>query len=75
MLTTVTVAAGGATVVTATCPASNPNVVGGGFSGLGGALADADPTGSFPVGGNSWRVTIGSGGGAGSWSVYAICSK
>jgi hypothetical protein len=77
LLTTVTAStAVNATTLTATCPASNPNVVGGGYAGIasGGnaqyAAESAPLTASSP---NGWRVTLNVN--DNSWTVYAVCSK
>lgn len=77
MLTTVPVTtAVNATTLTATCPASNPNVVGGGYAGIAGggnaqyAVESAPVTASSP---NAWRVTLAAN--DNSWTVYAVCSK
>jgi hypothetical protein len=52
-----------------TCPASHPNLVGGGYSGVGGA----NPNANFPSSSDTWTVSLNSG--AVSWTVYAVCSE
>ena len=58
---------------TATCPAGNPNVTGGGFTGVisGGNQFTQE---SYPSASNAWKVTINADAG-GTWIVYAVCSK
>ena len=74
MLTVVTVStAVNATTLTATCPGSNPNVVGGGYTGIGGGGNGHYAIESFPSGANSWRVTLQ--GNDNAWTVYAVCAK
>jgi len=72
MLVTQTAAATG-TSGTATCPVSNPNVVGGGYSGTGGGGNGQYANASQPSGGNAWTVTLENTDAA--WSVYAVCAK
>jgi len=69
------VSAGGSTdSLTATCPAANPNVVGGGYSGVGSpGLNIIRAMASYPSAGNAWTVTLT--GDDNSWSAYAVCSK
>jgi hypothetical protein len=62
-----------ATSLTATCPAANPIVVTGGFSGIGGGGNGQYVVESQAVGTNQWRVSLQAN--DNSWSVYAVCSK
>ncbi|HEY7602686.1 MAG TPA: hypothetical protein VH760_00395 [Gaiellaceae bacterium] len=62
-----------ANTLTATCPAANPNVIGGGYSGIAGGGNAQYATDSFPPASNQWRVNLAAN--DNSWTVYAICSK
>ncbi len=53
--------------LTATCPSSNPIVIGGGFKGTNSTVQESYPNGS------SWTVQLS--GNKNDWTVYAICSK
>jgi hypothetical protein len=59
---------------TATCPSSNPNVIGGGFSGVNGGGNGQWVSSSYPSAPNVWTVTTTANPG-GTWIVYAVCSK
>ncbi len=55
-------------ILTATCPSSNPIVIGGGFKGTNSTVRE-----SYPSGVDSWTVEISAE--KNDWTVYAICSK
>jgi len=76
MLTTVTATAVNAAASTVTCPGTHPNVVGGGYTGIGlsGGAANTQYTvESYPSAGNAWTVSLNASDAA--WTAYAICSK
>ena len=70
---TITNAAASGTTATLTCPATNPNVVGGGYSGIGGGGNGQYTVESYPNASNMWTVTLQNT--DASWTIYAICSK
>jgi len=61
---------------TQTCPAANPIVIGGGYSGLaatGGTQNSQYTIDSYPSAANAWTVSL-SVSDAG-WTIFAVCSK
>ncbi len=74
MLTIVSSPQTTATTATVTCPVGNPNVVSGGFSGVGDGNGQFQVD-SYPVATNQWKVTLGQADNNSSWTAYAICSK
>ena len=63
-----------ATTATVTCPAGNPNVVSGGFSGVGSGNGQFQVD-SYPSALNAWTVTLAQADNNSSWTAYALCSK
>jgi hypothetical protein len=74
MLTIVSSAQTTATTATVTCPGTNPNVVSGGFSGVGAGNGQFEVD-SYPSATDKWTVTLGQADNNSSWTAYAICSK
>jgi hypothetical protein len=68
-----------ATSATVPCPATNPNIVSGGFSGVGAGSQQfqvasfPSAVGPSPVG--SWTVTLANADDNSSWTAYALCAK
>jgi hypothetical protein len=71
--TATTTTAVNATTLTATCPGTNPIVIGGGYIGIGAGGNGQYATDSSPTASDKWTVTIAAT--DSSWTVYAICSK
>jgi len=72
-LLTVTSSAVSGTSATQACPAANPNVVGGGYNGIGGSSTTQYASASYPSSASAWSVTLNVT--DSSWTIYAICSK
>jgi hypothetical protein len=72
-LLTITTSTINGTTATKTCPASNPNVVGGGYNGIGGSSNTQYASASYPSAANAWTVSLNAS--DTSWTIYAICSK
>jgi hypothetical protein len=68
--------AAGVTTATITCPATNPIILGGGYSNI-----DANAAGnaqftidSYPSASNQWKVTTNDVTSF-AWAIWAICGK
>jgi hypothetical protein len=61
------------TTATLTCPTSNPNVVSGGYTGIGGGGNPQYTVESYPSSPSAWTVSLSVTDAA--WTIYAICSK
>ncbi len=72
MITTVSTPASG-TTATQICPPANPNVVSGGYTGIGAGGNGQYTIESFPSASNAWTVSLNVT--DPSWTIYAICSK
>jgi hypothetical protein len=72
MLVTVSTQAAG-TTATQTCPGSNPNVVSGGYTGIGAGGNGQYTIESYPSTPSAWTVTLNVT--DTSWAIYAICSR
>jgi len=72
MLTTVSTGVSG-TTATQTCPGTHPNVVTGGYAGIGAGGNGQYTIDSFPNAPNAWTVNLNVTDTA--WTIYAICSK
>jgi hypothetical protein len=66
-------AAASGTTATITCPGTFPNVVSGGYTGIGGGGNGQYTVESFPSASNKWTVTIENT--DASWTIYAVCAK
>jgi hypothetical protein len=62
------------TTATVTCPVGNPNVVTGGFSGVGSGNGQFQVD-DYPSAANAWTVTLSQADNNSSWTAYAVCSK
>ena len=62
------------TTATVTCPAANPIVVSGGYSGVTGANPQFTID-NYPSSAGAWTVTMNDTDANNSWTAYAICSK
>jgi len=72
MLTIVSTPASG-TTATQICPPTNPNVVTGGYTGIGGGGNGQYTIESYPNASNQWTVSLNVS--DPGWTIYAICSK
>jgi len=63
-----------ATTATVNCPALFPNVVSGGFSGVGSGNGQFQID-SYPSSLTAWTVSIAQADNNSSWTAYALCSK
>jgi len=70
---TITSAAATGTTATVTCPVLNPNVVSGGYTGIGSNSSMQYTIESYPNASNQWTVSLNNS--DSSWTIYAICSK
>jgi hypothetical protein len=61
------------TTATQSCPPANPNVVSGGYSGIGGGGNGQYTIESYPTSSSAWTVKLQNA--ATNWTIYAICSK
>ena len=61
------------TTATITCPVAFPNVVSGGYTGIGAGGNGQYTIESFPNASNQWTVTLNVTDAA--WTIYAVCSK
>ena len=55
------------------CPIGNPNVVSGGYTGIGAGGNGQYTIESYPSLPTAWTVTLNNS--DASWTIYAICSK
>jgi hypothetical protein len=62
----------GPTIGNQVCPATHPNVVSGGFNGVGSGNGQFEVS-SFPSAPDTWTVVLAQTDSNG-WSIYAICS-
>jgi len=65
--------AGSGTTQTQICPGTHPNVVGGGYTGIGGGGNGQYTIESYPSASDRWTVTLQNT--DTSWTIYAICAK
>jgi hypothetical protein len=61
------------TTATITCSAAFPNVVSGGYTGIGGGGNGQYTIESYPSATNMWTVSLNVT--DASWTIYAVCSK
>jgi hypothetical protein len=66
----------GTNTATQTCPASNPIIIGGGYSNVDSAAAGNGQftIDSYPSASDQWKVTTNDATSL-NWKIYAICAK